>query len=175
MIGGGFIGCELVSVLTSKGLKSTIIEMGSYLLNMALDEETGEWISNYFSDREKWARYSYKDKRWQEIETDFVIIGVGLVLNVKLAEKAGLKVEKGILVNQFLETSIENIYAAGDVARFFNPIFQRHLCLEHYDIAVKHGNTAGINMSGDKVPFNELPYFFSYQFDLKIHTYGDLS
>ena len=190
VVGGGFIGCELASALTNKGLETTIIEMGPYLLNMALDEETGTWISDYFSNKgvkvitnasaaeilgKDGHVIAVKTKDGQEIETDFVIIGVGLVLNVELAEKAGLKVEKGILVNQFLETSIENIYAAGDVARFFSPIFQRHLRLEHYDIAVKHGNTAGINMSGDKVQFNELPYFFSYQFDLKIHAYGDLS
>ena len=97
--------------------------MGPYLLNMALDEETGTWISDYFSNKgvkvitnasaaeilgKDGHVIAVKTKDGQEIETDFVIIGVGLVLNVELAEKAGLKVEKGILVNQFLETSIEN-------------------------------------------------------------------
>jgi 3-phenylpropionate/trans-cinnamate dioxygenase ferredoxin reductase subunit len=190
VIGGGFIGCELASAFATKGLDTTIIEIGPCLLNMAIDEETGLWIGNYYSDRGVSVLVNATASKFLEengrvsgiqlndgrvISADFVVVGVGIALHTKLAERAGLKVDQGIVVNEFLETSVEGIYAAGDVARFYSPIFKRYLRLEHYDIAVKHGIRAGANMAGEKKPFNDLPYFFSYQFDLKISAYGDLS
>jgi len=78
-------------------------------------------------------------------------------------------------VNEYLQTDSEDVFAAGDVARFYSPIFGRHLRVEHYDVAAKHGMTAGANMAGERRPFSELPFFFSYMFDLKINAYGDIS
>lgn len=192
VVGGGFIGCELASAFATKGLETTIVEVGPYLLNMAIDEETGNWIGKYYSERgvnvivnvsvarflgsREGARVSHAElKDGRILTTDFVVVGVGLGLRTELAEASGLKVDRGIVVNEFLETSEEGIYAAGDVARFYSPLFKRYLRLEHYDIAVKHGRTAGANMAGHKKSFEELPYFFSYQFDLKINAYGDLT
>jgi len=106
---------------------------------------------------------------------DFVVVGVGIIPNTDLAEQAGLKVEKGIIVNEFFETSVPGIFAAGDVAKFYHPVFGHHLRVEHYDIAVRHGKFAGANMAGDRKPFTEMPYFFSYMFDLTISAYGDMS
>ena len=108
IIGGGFIGCELASAFASKGLEVTIIEMGRYLLNMALDEETGRWIEQYYSQHgvtiitnavasklvgENGQVDAVETKDGRKIPADFVIIGLGLVLNTELEEKAGLKVE----------------------------------------------------------------------------------
>ncbi|MGI0091453.1 MAG: NAD(P)/FAD-dependent oxidoreductase [Nitrososphaerales archaeon] len=190
IIGGGFIGCELAAAFRSKGLNPTIIEMGPYLLNMAIDEESGKWLGEYLAERgvkvlvnSTAARFMNENDKVTGIETksgesvkaDFVVVGVGIAPNTKLAEDAGLKVDRGILTNEFLETSVEGIYAAGDAARFYSLLFERHLRLEHYDVAVKHGNIAGANMAGAREAYLELPYFFSYQFDLKINAYGDLS
>ncbi len=190
IIGGGFIGCELAAAFATKGLETTIVEMGPYLMNMAIDEETGRWIGSYYSEKgvsvllnatasrffgENGRVSGVELKDGRTIPADFIVVGVGIALHTELAERAGLKVDKGIVVNEYLETSVEGIYAAGDVARFYSPLFKRHLRLEHYDIAVKHGMIAGANMAGVRKPFDELPYFFSYQFDLKINAYGDLS
>lgn len=190
VIGGGFIGCELASAFATKGLETTIIEVGPYLLNMAIDEETGRWLGKYYSERgvdvlvntsvsrfvgENGRVTSVELKDGRRILTDFVVVGVGIAVGTELAGLAGLKVEKGIVVDEYLETSAKGIFAAGDVAQFYSPIFKRHLRLEHYDIALKHGKLAGSNMAGQRRAFNELPYFFSYQFDLKINAYGDLA
>ena len=83
--------------------------------------------------------------------------------------------DKGKVENEYLETNVNGIHAAGDVARFYSPIFGRHLRLEHNDVAVKNGMIAGANMAGQRKAFDELPYFYSYQFDLKLNAYGDLS
>lgn len=189
VIGGGFIGCELASAFATKKLETTIVEVGPYLLNMAFDKETGEWLGKYYSEKgvklvlnnsvskfigDKGHVTGVELKDGNRLPADFVVEGVGITLETGLAERAGLKVEKGIIVNEFLESSSKDIFAAGDVARFYSPVFQRYLRLEHYDIAVKQGQLAGLNMAGQRKPFDGLPYFFSYQFDLKINAYGDL-
>lgn len=165
IIGGGFIGCELAAAFRSKGLDTTIIEMGPYLLNMAIDEESGKWLGEYFTKRgvkvlvdSSAARFLGENQRATGVETkngeivkaDFIVVGVGIIPNTKLAEDGGLKVDKGIVTNEFLETSAQDIYAAGDVARFYSPIFGRQIRLEHYDVAVNHGNVAGANMAGGR-------------------------
>jgi 3-phenylpropionate/trans-cinnamate dioxygenase ferredoxin reductase component len=191
IIGGGFIGCEVAATLRSRGLEVRIIEMASHLLSAAIDEETAGWIQGYQLNKgvdiltnASVARFLGKDghvkavelKDGKVLDTDFVVIGVGIIPNAELAENAGLKVDKGIRVNEYLEASADGVYAAGDVARFYSPIFKRNLRVEHVDVAQKQGATAGRNMAGlKKQPFDELPYFFSYQFDLEINAYGDLS
>jgi 3-phenylpropionate/trans-cinnamate dioxygenase ferredoxin reductase component len=190
IIGGGFIGCELAAAFATKGLDTTIIEMGPYLLNMALDEETGRWIEQYHTEHgvkvlcnSTALRLVEKDGMVREVEiqdgsnvrADLVVVAVGIKLHTELAERAGIQVDRGIVVNEFLETNFDGVYAAGDIARYYSPIFKKYLRLEHYDIALKHGQIAGENMAGQKKAFDELPYFFSYQFDLKINAYGDLS
>ena len=132
---------------------------------------------------ERAARFLEENGRFSGIETtggavlpaDLAVVGVGLAPNTDLAKAAGLQVDNGIVVDERLETSVAGIYAAGDVARFFAPVFQRNLRVEHYDVAVRHGKVAGANMAGAGVSFTELPYFFSNMFDLRIHVHGILS
>ncbi|MDG6901920.1 MAG: FAD-dependent oxidoreductase, partial [Nitrososphaerota archaeon] len=109
------------------------------------------------------------------IPTDFVAVGIGIIPNTGLAERAGLKVDRGIVVDEHLKASADDVYAAGDVARFYSPIFKRYLRVEHVDVAQKQGAVAGMNMAGKAKTFGELPYFFSNQFDLEINAFGDLS
>jgi 3-phenylpropionate/trans-cinnamate dioxygenase ferredoxin reductase component len=190
IVGGGFIGCEVAAACVQKGLEATVVEMGPYLLNMAFDEPTGRWVTGYLEAKgiqarldDKVARFVSKDGRFGGVETtsgevvhgDFAAVGVGIALNDELAQASGLKVEHGIVVDDHLRSSAETIFAAGDVARFYSPIFNKYLRLEHYDVAVRQGKVAGANMAGAGLAFAEVPYFFSDMFDLKIHAYGDLS
>jgi 3-phenylpropionate/trans-cinnamate dioxygenase ferredoxin reductase subunit len=202
IIGGGFIGCELAAAFKTKGLDTTIIEVAPHILGMAIDEETARWIEEYFVARKGvkiitsssasrfiegkkedagGRRVAGVEVKGETIPADFVVVGVGISPNTEIAERAGLRVDGGILVNEYLETDIEGIYSAGDVARFYSPIFKRHLRVEHYDVAVKHGKVAGGNMASttttgeEKRAFDEVPYFFSYQFELNINAFGDLS
>lgn len=190
VVGGGFIGCEAAAAGVMKGLDVTVVEVGPYLLNMAFDEPTGRWVTDYLASKglkarcgERAARFLGEKGHLTGVETssgavlpaDLAVVGVGLIPNTGLAEAAGLQVDNGIVVNERLETSVPHVYAAGDVARFYSPCFERHLRVEHYDVAVRHGKVAGANMAGAGVAFTELPYFFSDMFDLKIHVHGTLS
>lgn len=103
-----------------------------------------------------------------------MVVGIGISPNVDLAQNAGLQVDNGITINEFLETSFPDLYAASDVANFFSPVFGRHLRLEH-DLAIRQGETAGMNMTGKQKSFMNLPYFFSFMFNLRIEVYGDMS
>jgi NADPH-dependent 2,4-dienoyl-CoA reductase/sulfur reductase-like enzyme len=190
IIGGGFIGCEVAATLRGKGLKVTLIHKSPQLLSAAIDMETAQWIQGYHSKKgvkvllnTNVTKFVGKDGKVQAVEVDdgkqiaadFVVVGIGITLNTELAEMAGLKIDKGVLVNEYLKTSADGVYAAGDIARFYSPIFERNLRVEHVDVAQKQGKIAGMNMAGRKEPFNELPYFFSFQYDLEINAYGDLS
>ena len=191
IVGGGFIGCEVAATLRSKGLKVTLVEISSHLLSAVIDEETADWVQAYHSKKgvnvlnnASVTRFLGRDgqvtgvelKDGKPLAADFVVVGIGIIPNTELAENAGIKVEKGILVNEFLKTSAEDVYAAGDVARFYSPIFKRNLRVEHVDVAQKQGAMAGRNMTRlKKKPFDELPYFFSNQFGIEINAYGDLS
>jgi NADPH-dependent 2,4-dienoyl-CoA reductase/sulfur reductase-like enzyme len=188
VIGGGFIGCEIAAACAQKGLDATIIEVGPSLLNAPIDAETAQWITQYFTERgvhvltnEAAARFVEENGRAVGVETktgkevlgDFVAVGIGVVPNVELAQEAGLAVDNGVIVNEQLEVDNKGVYAAGDVARFYSPVFAKHLRLEHYDVAVKHGQVAGANMAGGQERFTELPYFFSFMFKLRTEVWGD--
>lgn len=190
IIGGGFIGCELAAAFSSKGLDTTIVEAFPSILTQAFDPSTAKWIEGYFVSKgvkivvsSPVAEFVGADGRVTGIMTkdgmtisgDMVVVGVGIVPNVELAQQAGLAVENGIVVDEFLRTSHPDIFAAGDVARLYHPVFGHHLRVEHYDMAVKEGRLAGMNMAGGKEPFTEMPYFFSYMFDLTTKAYGDMS
>ncbi len=190
VVGGGFIGCEVAAAGVMKGLDTTVIEVGPYLLNMAFDEPTGRWVMDYLAAKgmkvlcgERAAKFHGQDGRVTGVETsrgttipaDLVVVGVGLMPNAELAKDAGLQVDNGIVVNERLEASAPDVYAAGDVARFYAPVYERHLRVEHYDVAVRHGKVAGANMAGGGVAFSELPYFFSDMFELRIHVHGTLT
>lgn len=188
VIGGGFIGCEIAAACVKKGLDTTIIEFFPTLLNAALDPETARWITEYLAKQgihvltnEAAARFIEANGRVAGVETktgkealgDFVAVGIGITPNIELAQEAGLKVENGIVVDERLRAEKTDIYAAGDVARFYSPVFSKHLRVEHYDVAVKHGAMAGVNMAGGDERFAELPYFFSFMFRLRTEFWGD--
>lgn len=190
VVGGGFLGCEVAAACVAKGLDATVVEMGPYLLNLVLEEPTGRWLTDYLGRKgvrivtnARATRFVGTDGRFSGLETasgdvidgDFVVAAAGIVPNDAMAREAGLRVDDGILVNERLETSEPGIYAAGDVARFRCPPLGRTLRVEHYDVAVRQGRLAGANMTGAGLVIDEVPYFFSDLFDLKIHVHGDLS
>ncbi|MDG7008914.1 MAG: FAD-dependent oxidoreductase [Nitrososphaerota archaeon] len=190
IVGGGFIGCEVAATLRSRGLKVTLVELADHLLGAAIDEKTAGWIQEYHTKqgvkvltKTTVNEFVGKDGRVTGVKlggglvvpTDFVAVGVGIIPNTEIAEEAGLKVDRGIVVDERLRTSATGVYAAGDVARFYSPILKRVMRVEHYDVAERQGAVAGSNMAGRRATFDELPYFFSNQYDLEINAYGDLS
>lgn len=189
VVGGGFIGCEVATAFVQSGLQTTLLEVTPAPLSLVLDTETSAFITSFLSQQGVTLRTDTAAVQFagaqgrvervitssgEAIEADVVVIGVGIVPNTELATAAGLSVDNGVVVNEYLEVA-DAIYAAGDVARYYNPTLGRHLRVEHYDVALQHGRTAGANMAGAHLAYTELPYFFSRLGALHLDVIGDMS
>lgn len=189
VVGGGFIGCEVATAFAQSGLRTTLIEVTPAPLSLVLDAETSAFIASFLSGQGVTLRTGTAAARFvgengrlrgvvtdggEAIDADLAVIGVGIAPNTELAADAGLTVDNGVVVNEYLEAT-ESIYAAGDIARYFSPTLERHLRVEHYDVALQHGRTAGANMAGARLSYTELPYFFSHMGSLHIDVVGDMS
>ena len=109
------------------------------------------------------------------IEADGVVAGIGIHPNLDLAKEAGLKVNDGIIVDERLETSIPDIYAAGDAANFLYSALEKRTRVEHENNAVEMGKTAGRNMAGASEAYTHIPMFYSDLFDLGYEAVGEMS
>jgi 3-phenylpropionate/trans-cinnamate dioxygenase ferredoxin reductase subunit len=189
VVGGGFIGCEVATAFVQSGLQTTLIEVTPAPLSLVLDTETSAFITSFLSQQGVTLRTDTAAAQFvgaqgrvervvtnggEDIEADVVVIGVGIAPNTELAVAAGLSVDNGVVVNEYLEAA-DAIYAAGDIARYYSPTLGRHLRVEHYDVALQHGRTAGANMAGAHLAYTELPYFFSHMGALHIDVIGDMS
>lgn len=119
-------------------------------------------------------KYILHTESGTSIAADTVVAGIGITPNVSLAEGAGLEVDNGIVVDQYLQTSTADIYAAGDVANFYSPALGNRMRVEHEDNANTMGAAAGRNMAGEPTPYEHLPMFYSDLFDLGYEAVGEL-
>jgi 3-phenylpropionate/trans-cinnamate dioxygenase ferredoxin reductase component len=110
----------------------------------------------------------------REVVVDGVVAGIGIEPNVDLAKAAGLEVDNGIIVDEFLRTSHPHIYAAGDVAAFYSPALAKRIRVEHEDNANSMGRLAGRNMTGKSEPYHHLPSFYSDLFELGYEAVGEV-
>ncbi len=189
VIGGGFIGSEIAAALAMNGKMVTMLLRGpgvgakmfppglaaflnQYYREKGVDVAAGETVTAVQTTGRTAAVSTSANRR---LEVDGVVAGVGIRPNTELAEQAGLKVDDGVLVDQHLRTSREDVYAAGDVARFYNPALGEYLRVEHEDNANTMGQAAGRNMAGQAVTYDHLPFFYSDLFDLGYEAVGDLS
>jgi 3-phenylpropionate/trans-cinnamate dioxygenase ferredoxin reductase subunit len=101
-----------------------------------------------------------------------IVVGVGVLPRTELAEAVGLEVDNGVVTDEYLETSVPGIYAAGDVASAFHPNYRRHLRLEHWSSALNQGPAAAWSMLGQKQAYDKIPYFFSDQYDFGMEYRG---
>jgi 3-phenylpropionate/trans-cinnamate dioxygenase ferredoxin reductase subunit len=189
VIGGGFIGSELAAALTMNNKKATIIfpedgiggavfppELSAYLNDFyrskGVEVLNGEMVKDLEIDQQKLIIKTGSG----EVEADFVVGGIGIKPNTRLAESADIKVDNGILVNENLLTNKPDIYAAGDVASIFNTILDRNMRYEHEDNAIAMGDVAGQNMAGKPTRYDSyLPYFYSDLFELGYEAVGVLN
>jgi 3-phenylpropionate/trans-cinnamate dioxygenase ferredoxin reductase subunit len=109
-----------------------------------------------------------------ELPADAVVVGVGVRPNTDLADQAGLPVDNGILVDESLRTGDPDIYAAGDVANAYHPLLARHIRVEHWANALNSGPAAARAMLGQPVSYDQLPYFYTDQYDLGMEYTGDV-
>jgi 3-phenylpropionate/trans-cinnamate dioxygenase ferredoxin reductase subunit len=189
VIGGGFIGCEVATGLAHLGLATTVVELTPGVLSLVLDAETSGFIEAFLRQQgvtvltntaathfvaEQGRVRAVVTNTGAHLEADLVTVGVGIIPNTELAAAAGLPVDNGVVVNEYLEAA-PGVYAAGDIARYYSPPLGRQVRVEHYDVALQHGRVAGANMTGERRSYTELPYFFSYMGDLHIDVVGDMS
>ena len=189
IIGAGFIGMEVAASLTQRGLQVTVIETQSHIWHRFADATlagffqdycTGKGVTFHLNDmaveiRGKGNPSSVISRSGKELPCDFVCVGVGIVPNVELAQRAGLVVDNGVVVNEYLQSSYPDIYAAGDVANYPDPIFGKRRRVEHWGHAEYCGQLAGQNMAGANNKYDLLTYVWSDIFDLHLEFAGDES
>lgn len=189
VIGGGFIGSEIAAALAMNGKQVVMAfpETGiganvypadvsehlvSYYREKGVEVHPREMVSDVQQDGDQ---IVLKSKDGTEFRADAVIAGIGIKPNTGLAEEAGLKTDNGIVVDEYLRTSDANIYAAGDVAEFYNPTLNKRMRVEHEDNANTMGKHAGRNMAGANEKYDYLPMFYSDLFDLGYEAVGELN
>lgn len=188
IIGGGFIGAEIAAGLASIGKKVVMIFPGKGIGGHLFPEALSQFVSTYYEQKgvelirgEKIAGMTVRRSQHvlqttahREIVADGVVAGVGIEPNIELAQSIGLKVENGIVVDEFLRTSQTDIFAAGDVASFHNASLGKRMRVEHEDNANTMGRLAGRNMAGKSEPYHHLPFFYSDLFELGYEAVGEV-
>ncbi len=186
VVGGGFIGSEIAASLALNKKHVTMVLRGKSIGERMYPNELAQFLNGYYRDKgvelvledsvvgikQRGSEFLVTTKTGKEIAADGVIAGLGIEPNVELAAEAGLRTENGIVVDEYLCTSHPDIYAAGDVAAFYNPALRRRMRVEHEDNALTMGRHAGRNMASIPEAYNHLPFFYSDLFDLGYEAVG---
>jgi 3-phenylpropionate/trans-cinnamate dioxygenase ferredoxin reductase subunit len=188
VLGGGFIGSEIAAALRMVGCDVTMLipEDGigarvfpadlsrflvDYYRDQGVDVRTGEGLASL---QQSAGKVIVRTTHGKDIPVDVIVAGLGIQPNVDIAEQAGLRVENGIVVDEMLQTSAPDVFAAGDVANFYNPALGTRLRVEHEDNANAMGAAAGRSMAGTGTPYTHLPFFYSDLFQLGYEAVGEL-
>jgi 3-phenylpropionate/trans-cinnamate dioxygenase ferredoxin reductase subunit len=186
VVGSGWIGAEIAASARQKGCEVTMLEMGSLPLERVLGPEMGQVYLDLHCDHGVEFLPETTVERFEGdgsvarvitgdgavIETEFVIVGIGVAPRTGLVEASGLCVDNGILVDERLETNIPGVFAAGDVANAHHPFYGRHIRIEHWANALNQGPVAARAMLDKPASYEEIPYFFSDQYDAGMEYRG---
>ena len=200
LVGGGFIGAEVASAARAAGAEVTMLEAGPVPLVRAVGAELGSACARLYTDAGVDLRVGAAvtqvaqhgdevrvDTSSSSFTADVAVIGVGTVPNQEVAADSGIDVGNGVLVDAHCRTSLETVFAAGDVANHLHPIFGERMRVEHFDNANKQAACAATNMVGRSVPYDDAHWFWSDQFGVnlqyvghatpedELHVRGDLS
>ncbi len=182
VIGASFIGLEVAASLRERGLEVHVVAPESLPLERILGRELGDFIRGIHETRGvafhlgRTAVAVEADSvtldNGERIHADLVVAGIGVRPNEELAAKAGIGVERGVRVNEYLETSAPDVFAAGDVARYPDPRTGDLIRVEHWVVAQRMGQAAARNMLGHRQPFHSVPFFWSQHYDVQISYVG---
>jgi NADPH-dependent 2,4-dienoyl-CoA reductase/sulfur reductase-like enzyme len=193
VIGGGFIGSEVAAALAMNGKKVVMAFPEAGIGSRMFPSDLARFHNDFYQQKgvevlagqlvngleTRGGRAVLKVRNSQgqgerEVVADGVVAGIGIQPNVELAQAAGLEVENGIRVDASLRTSHPDIYAAGDVANFYNPALDKRLRVEHEDNANTMGRLAGQAMAGRTVTYDHLPFFYSDLFEMGYEAVGEV-
>ncbi|HEX5939039.1 MAG TPA: FAD/NAD(P)-binding oxidoreductase [Dehalococcoidia bacterium] len=187
VIGAGFIGMEVASAFAQKNTKTTLVFPEERLWRAFLTPELSAWFARYYEEHgvtiaagERVNGFAgsgrvraVKAESGREFEAEAVVAGIGVKPATAFLEGSGLTIDNGVKVNEYLETGVDNVWAAGDVANYYDTIFKKQRRIEHWDNAVEQGKHAAGLLQGQREPFVHVPYFFSDVFDLSYEYWGD--
>jgi len=187
VIGGGFIGMEVAAVLAQKGLETTMIIRSGRIWDQFFTPEMSHFFETYYAARGvrfernasiesfggNGAVTSVRMAGGRTIPTDIVVAGIGVQPVTGFLAQSGIELSDGVVVNEYLETNRTDIYAAGDVANYYDLLFGKRRRVEHWDNAVSQGQHCARLLMGERQPFRHVPYFFSDVFDLSYEFWGD--
>ena len=188
VIGGGFIGSEIAAALAMNHKQVSLIFPGPAIGNHIYPSALAQFLNGYYREKgvevlagdevtaidTRGGQSAVTTKNGRELLVDGVVAGLGITPNIELAKAAGLATNQGVIVDESLHTSDPQIFAAGDVAEFFNPALGKRIRVEHEDNANTMGGVAGRSMAGESVRYDHLPFFYSDLFDLGYEAVGEL-
>jgi 3-phenylpropionate/trans-cinnamate dioxygenase ferredoxin reductase component len=188
ILGGSFIGTEVAASLSQLGAPVTVAFPGERLLSKVVPEAVSDFLQGVFDGHgvrlmpgATADRFEGQDSVQRAVMTtgevlqvDLVVMGVGISLSTELAREAGLLLtaKDAVVVDEYLRTNDQDIFAAGDIAEWPDPTSGRRIRVEHWDVARRQGTRAGRNMAGEMKPYTAVPYFFSDIYDLNIEAWG---